>query len=243
MSSQDALLSPLDRGLRKATIATFPFAFALCIAHAAVAHNVLPAITLVPMTASTALSVIWVYVDKVRQAGGIVKNGRPKHKAQVAFLFFLDFLAGAGLLTALIFCWILMPQGSNNWYYYDAHYNRIMLGTYATVPSMINFTIHAFFVFRPIYNLIPSFPAATCPHCHHNLSTGRVVRQWCASDLHGHYAPVAADETESLYRDDGRPSMDQRQETGVTTEDLTGDADADIATEISASEVQRATLN
>ena len=140
MAPQEGL-SPTDSVLRKASIITYPFAFGLSIAHAAVEVKIFPAISLLPMTFSTIFSISLVYIDVLRKAHACssVTAADPFHKPnqnkhRAAAMFGGDLLFGTGLLICMILTWIFFPE-KRGW---TCDQRAIMLGTYATVPYMIN---------------------------------------------------------------------------------------------------------
>ncbi|KAF2198774.1 hypothetical protein GQ43DRAFT_443066 [Delitschia confertaspora ATCC 74209] len=232
-------MSALDSGLRKTMVLTFPFAFTLSIAHVAVEHIVCPVVTLVPMTFSSLLSLGLLYKDAMHKrhaSTNVIRldTGR-KRKVWGAVTFILDSVIGGGLLACLIITWILMPSQTRQF----RSQREMMLGTYATVPFMINMCFHAFFVLRPIFQHLPDIwesSPTTCPHCHERLCSSNKTKsapRWLPSDAEGRYSLLGERESDSLYGDadfntTARLSMEQ-QGTGVMTADIAADADADIA--------------
>lgn len=135
--------TPILNFLRTANLVTFPFAFALSIAHTATTPNSLfPVISLVPQSASTIFSGAVLYFEKRRKARQpIVLEGSENEKRQIrnSLIFVGDFTFAATLLTCMVFSWIHLQTGGC-YSYYQCHNYPVdtMLGVYATVPFMIN---------------------------------------------------------------------------------------------------------
>ena len=139
--------APISTFLRKACVVTFPFAFSLGIAHAA-SSNIFPAITLVPQTFSTLFSIAIVYFSSKRLnhsngspgTTGVVYLAKedPKRRLEKFWVFLGDLVALAGLLTCLVFTWLTLGSRSYWW----NSMGEVILGTYATVPFMINMYVY-----------------------------------------------------------------------------------------------------
>ena len=124
MPPQLALTPQLTLFLRKTTVFTFPPAFILCIIHGIVAECAVPALGLIPLFASAILGTFLMYRDKIAFGGSPVSLTR-------AHVCLADFGIGFALMAILIPSWIVVPQTYGN-------RGDIMLGTYATVPLMVN---------------------------------------------------------------------------------------------------------
>jgi hypothetical protein len=114
--------------LRKVTVFTYPPAFILCLIHGIVSGCAVPALGLIPAFGSSLLGASLMYRDKVTFGGSpvIIQRGH---------VCVCDFILAVGLLIILIISWVVVP-----------HFNRyegsqIMLGTYATVPLMVNLCV------------------------------------------------------------------------------------------------------
>ncbi|KAF2095903.1 hypothetical protein NA57DRAFT_78678 [Rhizodiscina lignyota] len=131
MPPQLVLTPHLTFFLRKTTVFTFPPALILCVVHGIVAECAVPALGLIPLFASAVLGAFLMYRDKIAFSGSPISLTR-------AHVCLSDFGLGVALIAILIPSWIFVPQC---W----QHRGDIMLGTYATVPLMINFAIHVYF--------------------------------------------------------------------------------------------------
>jgi hypothetical protein len=143
MAAQDP--APVTTFLRKVCIGTYPFAFSLGIAHASTAQGGLfPVIALVPQTFSTLFSVSILYSDAQRRnrehahgSLGVINLAKKDGSKWLRTfgIFMGDLSALAGLMTCMVFSWITL--GSAMYYYWDGASSTV-LGTYATIPFMIN---------------------------------------------------------------------------------------------------------
>jgi hypothetical protein len=103
-----------------------------------------------------------------------------------------DLFLGLGLLVCLIFTWVCLPKAY--------HRGHVMLGTYASVFLMVNFTIHLYF---SVVQLAQSssfvewvYPSA-CPQCEFGQYASK------RSGKNKGYMPIHhSEETQQLYRDD-----------------------------------------
>lgn len=109
--------------LRKVTIFTFPPAFILCLIHGIISGQAVPALGLIPLFGSTVVGMFLMYRDQITFAGSPISLTR-------AHVCACDFVIGVVLLIILIISWIVVTK---NW-----DRGAIMLGTYATVPLMMN---------------------------------------------------------------------------------------------------------
>ena len=123
MPPQLVIPQHLSLFLRKVTIFAFPPAFILCLIHGIIAEVAVPALGLIPMFASAVLGAFLMYRDKISFGGSPVSLTR----AQVCLA---DFGLGVALIGILIPSWIIVPQSYPR--------GKVMLGTYATVPLMMN---------------------------------------------------------------------------------------------------------
>jgi hypothetical protein len=109
--------------LRKATVFVYPPAFILCLVHGIVAECAVPALGLIPLFFSSLLGAFLMYRDKIAFGGSPISLTR----AQICTS---DLAIAGSLLLILILSWIIMPN--------DYSHARVVLGTYATVPLMMN---------------------------------------------------------------------------------------------------------
>lgn len=147
--------NPISTLLRRTCIVTYPFAFSLGIAHAAISSNGLfPAIALVPQTVSAIFSVSLLYLDVPRRSRKHASSIRlavgaddeddggdkPMNSKVMNLAIFLgDFMIVGGLLTCMVFAWLSLGTWQYRYYgYYSCRGSETVLGTYATVPFMIN---------------------------------------------------------------------------------------------------------
>ncbi|KAF2787189.1 hypothetical protein K505DRAFT_421927 [Melanomma pulvis-pyrius CBS 109.77] len=258
--------NPISTLLRRTCIGTYPFAFALGIAHAAVSEDGLfPAITLVPQTVSAIFSVSLLYLDVPRRSRkhaasvGLAVGAddeddgdEPMNSKVLNLAIFLgDFMIMGGLLTCMVFSWLALGSWRYGYYGYNTRQGpETVLGTYATVPFMMNMTIHLFFALRAILSTVPSSfwtflfasftPHTTCPHCQHKLAAGEPSARWQSERKSAGYSFLNPEESDSLYRDIerqiGRPSVEVGVERSAGGEGLTRDS-GETAREISPAEV------
>lgn len=134
--------APIVNILRTACLATYPFAFALSIAHTATSNGQLfPAISLLPQTASFLFSGAVLHFSKQHKALQQIRlqDDAEKQKRRItnATTFLGDTILAVSLTTCMVFSWITLQ---NQWghHYYSTSPGETMLGTYATVPFMIN---------------------------------------------------------------------------------------------------------
>lgn len=110
--------------LRKSTVFSFAPAFILCIIHGIVAEMAVPALGLIPMFFSSLLGAFLMYRDQISFGGSPITLTR-------ANILFADLALGTGLLLILILSWIFVPGWRSDG-------GQVMVGTYATVPLMLN---------------------------------------------------------------------------------------------------------
>lgn len=149
--------TPISTFLRKVCICTFPFSFSLAIAHAATSNNVFPALTLLPQTFSTSFSLAIVYFSAKRlnhSDGSLGTTGvvfltkeDSKRRLEKFWVFLGDLVALAGLLTCMVFSWMMLARHADWW----NNGSKTVLGTYATVPFMVNM-----YAYTPISPCLPS---------------------------------------------------------------------------------------
>lgn len=109
--------------LRKTTILVFPPAFILCLIHGIISGIAVPALGLIPLFGSAILGSFLMYRDQITFSGSPISLTR-------AHVCACDFLLGVVLLIILIISWIVVTDSWDR--------GAIMLGTYATVPLMMN---------------------------------------------------------------------------------------------------------
>ncbi|CZT20545.1 uncharacterized protein RCC_06403 [Ramularia collo-cygni] len=153
-STTMAPISDSDRTLRVLNAWLWIPAFALTLAYGITANEVVLPLGIIPMSFSAISTLIHLNPPSANPANRIltVRGGLSA---------FSDFLIASFLLGLLIPSWILCADG---------YRSSMMLGAYATVPLMIAFSTHSYFVLRAFgyYMLSPS--KKTCPHCNGDLT-------------------------------------------------------------------------
>ncbi|KAK1753280.1 hypothetical protein QBC47DRAFT_404637 [Echria macrotheca] len=181
-----------QRAARTVTVAAFVPAFALCVAHAAVTNFELPAVGLVPLAFSSVLGIYLIRTGKTRppsRARRSIGRHSDDEEAHISpeadednngdaagahpfLLFVADVVLAASLMVVLVFTWIAY---ANTCLYGCWRPREPMLAAYATVPLMLNFTIHAWLALREfavgvglvdlIHYLMWHTVPPDCPHC------------------------------------------------------------------------------
>ncbi|KAK6007097.1 hypothetical protein QM012_006105 [Aureobasidium pullulans] len=189
--------SPLDRMLRSTNLIAFFPALALLTPYGVVTSNAVPALGLIPAFFSAILGL--PFSKKTHQRGQLI--------------FYIDLVLAVFLISILIPFWALsagMWEGGG----------VVMLGTYGTVPLMMDFCIHTFFALRHVFRTCRTFSLArTCPNCRTHIGAGIIPRiarvsaeksrHSCESDAL--YRPLDAtryDDEEAPKYDDDAPKFD-----------------------------------
>ncbi|KAK3379005.1 hypothetical protein B0T24DRAFT_589610 [Lasiosphaeria ovina] len=169
------------RRLRMLCIVTFLPAFPLCLAHGIASGGIAPAIGILPMAFSAALSgfLLW-RMRRDRAAAAMAFNHHAHHRGIDAedagdeedgglvlvatsapalsfFVFLADLILALSILTALVFTWVDVSINRNRWRSYwpkTQHGDMAMLAAYGTIPLMVNFGIHTFLALRSLYREI-----------------------------------------------------------------------------------------
>ncbi|KAF2162725.1 hypothetical protein M409DRAFT_26962 [Zasmidium cellare ATCC 36951] len=164
----------VNRFLRMITIACWVPAFPFLLAHGIVTNLICPVLGIVPMTFSAITALVHL-------AGGA------KHRIPNIVV---DLFCATFLIAVLIPGWILLR---GDW---RSNTGEVMVGTYGTVPMMINFVLHTWFVLREI-ELRNPFVWSRCPHCHGDLTHSKQHHQrspramsHVSSDSKESYEPV-----------------------------------------------------
>ncbi len=140
----------LNARLRAISVWTFIPAFAFNVAHGAVFHSVLPALGLIPHAFSVGLAVYelrwweWVtgkpgYRLVLQEDGPEDLEGDKKSLLHASIIAALDAVFGISLTVCIVGAYITICQrtGYDYYHYYDAAGLNI-LGTYATLPYIVN---------------------------------------------------------------------------------------------------------
>lgn len=107
-----------QRRLRLITVLLWFPTFAMLLAHGISAHEVLPALCIIPMTVSMVVSLI-------------AMTGRYSK----CFVAVIDVFAATSLIATLIPTWVAMQNMADRRYYGSRF---LILATYATVPVIFN---------------------------------------------------------------------------------------------------------
>ncbi|KAG9679334.1 hypothetical protein KCU99_g3088, partial [Aureobasidium melanogenum] len=131
-------LSPLDRILRTTTLIAFFPALGLLIPYGIVSTTTVPALGLIPAFFSATFSLLSLKV-----------NFRWSQ-----LVLYIDTSLAIFIFSILLPFWVL-SAGRRRW---EDGGGVVMLGTYGTVPLLMDFCIHAFFVLRHLFRMwiIPS---------------------------------------------------------------------------------------
>ncbi|KAK3654554.1 hypothetical protein LTR56_003200 [Elasticomyces elasticus] len=135
-----------DHNVRLLTLVLWIPAFSFLLPYGIIAHKICPSLGIAPMTISALIAVMHIY--------GMAKS------RIVNFIF--DIFVALFLLGTLIPGWITLADG-NSWVNYT-NTGDTMVGTYGTVPLMVNFIIHTYYGFRELY-VAWTTPSKKCPHC------------------------------------------------------------------------------
>ncbi|KAK3721583.1 hypothetical protein LTR37_003139 [Vermiconidia calcicola] len=154
--------APSDRALRLATIFAWVPAVAFLIPYGALTGNWFPTVALVPMTVSLCYGLIVTFDSKHIKLNhdNIHVRGRAY---EISWL--VDTICALLLFAFLIPGWINLDNERSWW-----STGRItVVGTYGTVPLMVNCAIHAFFALRGFGGLRKCFhdmfSSPSCVHC------------------------------------------------------------------------------
>ncbi|KAK7430193.1 hypothetical protein QQZ08_003167 [Neonectria magnoliae] len=186
--------------LRIISIATFLPAFPLCIAHGVLSHHPVPAVGLVPLAFSASGAILLLRRTSDRDGNGKGLAARLSHPVLV---FAYDVILAVALMVVLVFTWI-SPGGSPS---------LSMLAAYATIPLLVNFTVHlllalqSFYTGLAIHSLVQWLAWRTlppdCPNCNHRLRPPFPELPWLERIRHRRddYATLFVDD-EHRYRDE-----------------------------------------
>ncbi|KAI5462134.1 hypothetical protein BGZ63DRAFT_413573 [Mariannaea sp. PMI_226] len=196
------------KSLRIISILTFIPAFPLCIAHGVLSNHPVPAVGLVPLAFSASGAIFLLRRRAVEHGSGDDEEESSRLAAKLShpvLVFTCDVILAAAMMVVLVFTWIA-PGGSPS---------LSMLAAYATIPLLVNFTIHlllaleAFYTGLAIHSLVQWLAWRTlppdCPHCHENLRPPFPQLPWLERirqrRQHDDYAALFVDD-EHRYRDE-----------------------------------------
>ncbi|KAL9108679.1 MAG: hypothetical protein Q9227_006625 [Pyrenula ochraceoflavens] len=146
-SSAQPDLGPI---LRKTTIVVFPPAFLLCLIHGIITNKAVPALGLIPLAGSALLGLFLLYRDKLAGGGSPIR-------LTFSQILIADTLLACVLFVILVISWIVVPD--------EYEGPPTMLGTYATVPLMINIACHCYLALRIVQS---SLALASQHHSEYN---------------------------------------------------------------------------
>ena len=131
------------RLLRLISVYTFIPALAFNIAHGVVYFSELPALGLIPHAFSVGLAVYelgwWDSLFRGKEYRIILQDdpeGDKPSSLRTVIVTLLDTLFGLSLTGCTVGAYIMMPVRSN--WYYGSDTGLIILGTYATLPYIVN---------------------------------------------------------------------------------------------------------
>ncbi|KAF2798814.1 hypothetical protein K505DRAFT_357196 [Melanomma pulvis-pyrius CBS 109.77] len=213
-----------DNTLRIINIATYPFALGLGISFAtnAKAYDDMPyypssflPLCFVSLTGSVLFSIAMAFLSIPKawtRAIKFPKGEDSRRKMQTYSTFGADLLIALALVASVGYTCAQIPYSAG--YYYNSP-RDVMVGTYATVPLMINMCVHGFFVGRAILQKIPVDYAGMEGTTHYHRGwTGSSSTRNSNGDKHVPYTLPGASHRERVYRDLEGQSV--TQEVGVT---------------------------
>lgn len=124
--------------LRKITILVGPPGFILNLIHGIISGKAFPAFGLIPLAGSALLGASLLYRDQISYGGSPISLSPSNIIAADSALAVLYFIF-------LIFSWIVVPGWDGG---------QVMLGTYGTVPLMVNVACHAYFVWLELGQMV-----------------------------------------------------------------------------------------
>ncbi|KAK1573949.1 uncharacterized protein LY79DRAFT_524815 [Colletotrichum navitas] len=136
--------------LRKVTIITFPPAFILLLIHGIITNCPFPALGILPLFASAILGLFIIRRDLVAALGSPIQALSPSN------VFYADLSLSTFHFIFLFISWATIR---NPW-----DRGQIVLGTYGTVPLMIDTAIHLYLLL-PVIGHMLARRSCDCPHC------------------------------------------------------------------------------
>ena len=145
--------------LRTLTIVSFAPGVTLTLIYSIVTHSAFPAISVIPLFGSAILGLALLHPNTISYGGSAISFSPINVLA-------LDFSIAVLNLIFLIYAWITVPGRWGG--------GQVMLGTYSTVPQMLNFGIHVYFVLRDVERMIRhTWDCAECRHGTHRHGSAR----------------------------------------------------------------------
>ncbi|KAH0261489.1 hypothetical protein KCU91_g13979, partial [Aureobasidium melanogenum] len=154
--------SPLDRMLRTTTLIAFFPALGLLIPYGIVSTTTIPALGLIPAFFSATFGLLSLQV-----------NFRWSQ-----LVLYIDTSLAIFIFSILLPFWVL-SAGRRRW----EDGGVVMLGTYGTVPLLIDFCIHAFFALRHLFRtwIIPSITRVPAEKSRHSRESEALYQPLDAS--------------------------------------------------------------
>ena len=144
--------------LRTLTIVSFAPGVTLTLIYSIVTHSAFPAISIIPLFGSAILGLALLHPNTISYGGSAISFSPIN-------VLTLDFSIAVLNLIFLICAWITVPGRRGG---------QVMLGTYSTVPQMLNFGIHVYFVLRDVERMIRhTWDCAECRHGTHRHGSAR----------------------------------------------------------------------
>lgn len=144
--------------LRTLTIVSFAPGVTLTLIYSIVTHSAFPAVSVIPLFGSAILGLALLHPNTISYGGSAISFSPINVLA-------LDFSIAVLNLIFLIYAWITVPGRRGG---------QVMLGTYSTVPQMLNFGIHVYFVLRDVERMIRhTWDCAECRHGTHRHGSAR----------------------------------------------------------------------
>jgi len=173
--------------LRIISVWTFIPALAFNIAHGVIFSCALPAMGLIPHAFSVGLASYelgwWEQLFRKPEYRIILQDDREGDKPSSFRAFIitvLDTVIGLSLTGCIVGAYIVMDSRSG-WYYRYDKAGLVIVGTYATLPYIVNTLIHGFFLLKAVWEILKRRATvkqpSTCPHCHSSLSSGPPASQ------------------------------------------------------------------
>ena len=144
--------------LRTLTIVSFAPGVTLTLIYSIVTHSAFPAISVIPLFGSAILGLALLHPNTISYGGSAISFSPIN-------VLTLDFSIAVLNLIFLIYAWITVPGRRGG---------QVMLGTYSTVPQMLNFGIHVYFVLRDVERMVRhTWDCAECRHGTHRHGSAR----------------------------------------------------------------------
>ncbi|OCK89452.1 uncharacterized protein K441DRAFT_667557 [Cenococcum geophilum 1.58] len=138
--------------LRTLTIVSFAPGATLALIHSIVTHCAFPAVGIIPLFCSAILGLALLHPSTISYGGSAISFSHTN-------VLTLDFSIAVLNLIFLIYAWVNVPKHQDG--------GQVMLGTYSTVPQMLNLGIHVYFVLRDVERVVRH--TRDCAECRHGM--------------------------------------------------------------------------